>query len=129
MTHDKYDTDILKTLKSIDASLKSIAKSVQPVNTTVVIDNNSEEAVKEFLNSLHRKNVQQEDAECQQKFLVFVQHYLLYLYGYRHSPLDQLYGGILFTTYSLNLVEMNVAVKDGNTWQNCESYDRKRFKC
>ena len=28
MTHDKYDTDILKTLKSIDASLKSIAKSV-----------------------------------------------------------------------------------------------------
>ena len=50
MTHDKYDTDILKTLKSIDASLKSIAKSVQPVNTTVVIDNNSEEAVKEFLN-------------------------------------------------------------------------------
>ena len=112
MTHDKYDTDILKTLKSIDASLKSIAKSVQPVNTTVVIDNNSEE-----------------DAECQQKFLVFVQHYLLYLYGYRHSPLDQLYGGILFTTYSLNLVEMNVAVKDGNTWQNCESYDRKRFKC
>jgi len=25
MTHDKYDTDILKTLKSIDASLKSIA--------------------------------------------------------------------------------------------------------
>lgn len=59
MTHDKYDTDILKTLKSIDASLKSIAKSVQPVNTTVVIDNNSEEAVKEFLNSLHRKNVQQ----------------------------------------------------------------------
>ena len=61
---DKYDTDILKTLNSIDASLKSIAKSVQPVNTTVVIDNNSEEAVKEFLNSLHRKNVQQEDAEC-----------------------------------------------------------------
>lgn len=55
MTHDKYDTDTLKTLKSIDASLKSIAKSIQPVNTTVVIDNNSEEAVKEFLNSLHRK--------------------------------------------------------------------------
>ena len=26
MTHDKYDTDILKTLQSIDASLKSIAK-------------------------------------------------------------------------------------------------------
>lgn len=26
MTHDKYDTDILKTLKSIDASLKSITK-------------------------------------------------------------------------------------------------------
>lgn len=26
MTHDKYDTDILKTLKSIDVSLKSIAK-------------------------------------------------------------------------------------------------------
>ena len=49
MTHDKYDTDILKTLKSIDASLKSIAKSVQPVNTTVVIDNN---------------NVQREDAGC-----------------------------------------------------------------
>lgn len=64
MTHDKYDTDILKTLKSIDASLKSIAKSVQPVNTTVVIDNNSEEAVKEFLNSLHRKNVQRKDAGC-----------------------------------------------------------------
>nr|UWH98994.1 MAG: hypothetical protein [Bacteriophage sp.] len=40
MTHDKYDTDILKTLKSIDASLKNIAKSVQPVNTTVIIDNN-----------------------------------------------------------------------------------------
>lgn len=60
----QYDTDILKTLKSIDASLKSIAKSVQPVNTTVVIDNNSEEAVKEFLNSLHRKNVQREDAGC-----------------------------------------------------------------
>lgn len=37
MTHDKYDTDILKTLKSI----------------------------KEFLNSLHRKkNVQREDAGC-----------------------------------------------------------------
>ena len=64
MTHDKYDTDILKTLKSIDASLKSIAKSVQPVNTTVVIDNNSEEAVRDFLNSLHQKNIQQEDAEC-----------------------------------------------------------------
>lgn len=44
MTHDKYDNDILKTLKSIDASLKSIAKSVQPANTTVMIDNNSEEA-------------------------------------------------------------------------------------
>lgn len=28
------------------------------------IDNNSEEAVKEFLNSLHRKNVQREDAGC-----------------------------------------------------------------
>ena len=26
MTHDKYDTDILKTLKSIDASLKRITK-------------------------------------------------------------------------------------------------------
>lgn len=64
MTHDKYDTDILKTLKSIDASLKSIAKSVQPTNTTVMIDNNSEEAVREFLNSLHDKNIQQEDAEC-----------------------------------------------------------------
>lgn len=63
-THDKYDTDTLKTLKSIDASLKSIAKSIQPVNTTVVIDNNSEEAVKEFLNSLHRKNVQREDKGC-----------------------------------------------------------------
>lgn len=37
MTHDKYDTDILKTLKSIDASLKNIAKSVQPVNTTLLI--------------------------------------------------------------------------------------------
>jgi hypothetical protein len=64
MTHDKYDTDILKTLKSIDASLKSIAKSVQPVNTTVTIDDNSEDAVRDFLNSLHQKNIQQEDAEC-----------------------------------------------------------------
>ena len=64
MTHDKYDTDILKTLKSIDASLKNIAKTVQPVNTTVIIDNNSEEAVRNFLNSLQRKNVQREDAEC-----------------------------------------------------------------
>lgn len=64
MTHDKYDNDILKTLKSIDASLKSIVKSVQPTNTTVVIDNNSEEAVREFLNSLHEKNIQQEDVEC-----------------------------------------------------------------
>jgi hypothetical protein len=36
MTHDKYDTDILKTLMSI----------------------------KEFLNSLHRKNVQREDTGC-----------------------------------------------------------------
>ena len=61
MTHDKYDTDILKTLKSIDASLKSIAKSVQPVNTTVTIDDNSEDAVRDFLNSLHRKNIQQEE--------------------------------------------------------------------
>lgn len=34
MTHDKYDTDILKTLKSIDVSLKSIAKSVQPTSIT-----------------------------------------------------------------------------------------------
>ena len=58
------NTDILKTLKSIDVSLKSIAKSVQPTNTTVVIDNNSEEAVREFLNSLHEKNIQQEDVEC-----------------------------------------------------------------
>lgn len=41
MTHDKYDNDILKTLKSIDTSLKSITKSLQPINTTVVIDNNS----------------------------------------------------------------------------------------
>lgn len=49
MTHDKYDTDVLKTLKSIDASLKSIAKSVQPVNTTVVIDNDSEEAAKDLI--------------------------------------------------------------------------------
>lgn len=64
MTHDKYDNDILKTLKSIDVSLKSIAKSVQPTNTTAVIDNNSEEAVREFLNSLHQKNIQQEDVEC-----------------------------------------------------------------
>lgn len=64
MTHDKYDNDILKTLKSIDTSLKSIAKSLQPINTTFVIDNNSEEAVREFLNSLHQKNIQQEDAEC-----------------------------------------------------------------
>lgn len=64
MTHDKYDTDILKTLKYIDASLKSIAKSVQPVNTTVTIDDNSEDAVRDFLNSLYQKNIQQEDAEC-----------------------------------------------------------------
>ena len=63
MTHDKYDTDILKTLKFIDASLKSIAKSVQPTNATAMIDNNSEEAVREFLNSLHEKNIQQEDVE------------------------------------------------------------------
>ena len=61
MTHDKYDTDILKTLKSIDASLKSIAKSVQPVNTTVTIDDNSEDAVRDFLNSLHQKKIQQEE--------------------------------------------------------------------
>lgn len=61
MTHDKYDTDILKTLKSIDASLKSIAKSVKPVNTTVTIDDNSEDAVRDFLNSLHQKNIQQEE--------------------------------------------------------------------
>lgn len=64
MTHDKYDTDILKTLKSIDASLKNIAKSVQPVNTTVIINNNSEEAVRNFLNSLHQKNIRQEDTKC-----------------------------------------------------------------
>ena len=64
MTHDKYDTDILKTLKPIDASLKNIAKSVQPVNTTVIIDNNSEEAVRNFLNSLHQKNIRQEDTKC-----------------------------------------------------------------
>lgn len=64
MTHDKYDNDILKTLKSIDASLKSIAKSVQPANTAITIDNNSEESVREFLNSLHQKNIQQEDVEC-----------------------------------------------------------------
>lgn len=64
MTHDKYDTDILKTLKFIDASLKNIAKSVQPVNTTVIIDNNSEEAVRNFLNSLHQKNIRQEDTKC-----------------------------------------------------------------
>lgn len=61
MTHDKYDNDILKTLKSIDVSLKNITKSVQPVNTTADIDNNSEEAVKEFLNSLYQKNIQQEE--------------------------------------------------------------------
>lgn len=61
MTHDKYDNDILKTLKSIDASLKSITKSVQPVNTTADIDNNSEEAVREFLNLLRQKNIQQEE--------------------------------------------------------------------
>ena len=61
MTHDKYDTDILKSLKSIDASLKSIAKSVQPVNTTVTIDDNSEDAVRDFLNSLHQKNIQQKE--------------------------------------------------------------------
>lgn len=35
MTHDKYDTDILKTLKSIDMSLKSIAKSLQSPQITV----------------------------------------------------------------------------------------------
>ena len=64
MTHDKYDTDILKTLKSIDASLKSIAKSEQPPNTTIIIDNNYEEAERELLYSLHDKNIQQEDAEC-----------------------------------------------------------------
>ena len=64
MTHDKYDNDILKTLKSIDVSLKSITKSIQPVNTTVTIDDNSEDAVRDFLNSLHQKNIQQEDAEC-----------------------------------------------------------------
>ncbi len=64
MTHDKYDNDILKTLKSIDASLKSIAKSVQPINTTVTIDNNSEEAVREFLNFMHLKMLHEEDAEC-----------------------------------------------------------------
>ena len=52
MTHDKYDTDILKTLKSIDMSLKTIAKSLQSINTTVTIDNNSEDAVRDFLNSL-----------------------------------------------------------------------------
>ena len=79
MTHDKYDTDILKTLKSIDASLKNIAKSVQPVNTTAIIDNNSEEAVRNFLNSLYQKNIRQEDTKCQQELLVFVQYYLLYL--------------------------------------------------
>ena len=61
MTHDKYDIDILKTLKSIDMSLKSITKSVQPVNTTVTIDDNSEDAVRDFLNSLHQKNIQQEE--------------------------------------------------------------------
>ena len=61
MTHDKYDIDILKTLKSIDVSLKSITKSVQPVNTTVTIDDNSEDAVRDFLNSLHQKNIQQEE--------------------------------------------------------------------
>ena len=47
MTHDKYDTDVLKTLKSIDASLKSIAKSMQVKNTTV--DNDSEEAAKDLI--------------------------------------------------------------------------------
>lgn len=30
----------------------------------IVKNNNSEEHVKEFLNSLHRKNVQREDAGC-----------------------------------------------------------------
>lgn len=44
MIHDKYDNDILKTLKSIDVSLKSIAKSVQLKNTTADIDCNVEEA-------------------------------------------------------------------------------------
>lgn len=47
MAHDKYDTDVLKTLKSIDASLKSIAKSVQVKNTTV--DKDSEEAAKDLI--------------------------------------------------------------------------------
>lgn len=46
MTHDKYDNDILKTLKSIDASLKSIAKSLQSINTAV--DNNSEKETEEM---------------------------------------------------------------------------------
>lgn len=61
MRYESYEDDILKTFKSIDASLKSIAKSVQPTNATVMIDNNSEEAVREFLNSLHQKNIQQEE--------------------------------------------------------------------
>lgn len=43
MTHDKYDNDILKTLKSIDASLKSIAKSVQPVKTADVYGDGTNE--------------------------------------------------------------------------------------
>lgn len=47
MTHDKYDNDILKILKSIDVSLKSIAKSIQVKNTTV--DNDSEEATKDLI--------------------------------------------------------------------------------
>lgn len=32
ITHDKYDNEILKALKSIDMSLKNIAKNIQPAN-------------------------------------------------------------------------------------------------
>ena len=43
MRYESYEDDILKTFKSIDASLKTIAKSLQSINTTVDIDNDSEE--------------------------------------------------------------------------------------
>ena len=61
MRYESYEDDILKTFKSIDASLKTIAKSLQYINTTVMIDDNSEDAVRDFLNSLHQKNIQQEE--------------------------------------------------------------------
>lgn len=45
MTHDKYDTDILKTLKSIDMSLKSIAKSLQSPQITVPKGNDKRNSI------------------------------------------------------------------------------------